>query len=149
MTKAYKLSILYYLAFSILLILSAYMLFEHKIGFSYQGVVEYYTGNEDKFIIAKSFSGILKIVLPHIFVFGLLSMVLLHFLVFTKLRYKKSTLVLIYLTFFTAFTEIFSPFLIISGLEFFAYLKLLSFFVFSALILYISWLLLKSIIRDI
>lgn len=149
MTKAYKLSILYYLAFSILLIVSAFMLFEHKIGFSYQSIVDYYIGNEEKFIIAKSFSGILKMILPHIFVFGLLSMVLLHFLIFTNLRYKKGTLILIYLTFFTAFTEIFSPFIIISGLEFFAYLKLLSFFMFSGLILYISWLLFKSIIRDI
>ncbi len=149
MTKAYKLSILYYLAFALLLIVSAFMLFEHKIGFSYQSVVDYYLGNEEKFMIAKSFSGVLKLILPHIFVFGLLSMVLLHFLVFTNLRYKKSTLVLIYLTFFTAFTEIFSPFLIISGLEFFAYLKLLSFFIFSFLILYISWLLFNSIIRNI
>ncbi len=116
MIKAYKLAIIYYLLFSILLISSAVMLFEHKIGFGFSSVLDYYIGNESKFITAKSFSGILKLVLPHIFVFGLLGMVLLHFLIFTKRRYKKSTIVLIYVTFFTAFLEMFAPFFIINGL---------------------------------
>ncbi|EHP31084.1 hypothetical protein SMGD1_2562 [Sulfurimonas gotlandica GD1] len=148
MQKAYKLSIIYYLVFSLLLISSAVMLFEYKIGFSYGEVVDYYLGNEDKFIPTKSTSGILKTALPHIFSFGLISMVLLHFLVFTKLRYKKSTLTVIYLTFLTAILEIFTPMLIVNGFEFAAFLKLLSFFVFLALILYVSWLLLHSIVYD-
>jgi hypothetical protein len=148
MQKAYKLSIIYYLIFSLLLIASAVMLFEYKIGFSYEGILDYYLGNEDKFIPAKSTSGILKIALPHIFSFGLISMVLLHFLVFTKLRYKRSTLTLIYLTFFSAILEIFTPLLIVNGFEFGVYVKLLSFFIFLTLILYISWLLFYSIIYD-
>ncbi|MFT7004748.1 MAG: hypothetical protein ACJAWW_002113 [Sulfurimonas sp.] len=147
MQEAYKLSIVYFLILSLLLTASAVMLFEHKIGFSYQSVLNYYLGSEKNFIPAKSSSGILKIVLPHIFAFGLLAMVLLHFLVFTKLRYKKHTLTLIYLTFLTALFEIFTPFLILNGLEFFAYIKLLSFFMFLALIIYISWLLFYSIIH--
>jgi len=145
MQEAYKLSILHYLAFSLLLTVSAVMLFEHKIGFSYTAVLEYYTGNEEKFIPAQSASSILKIVLPHIFVFGLFFMVLLHFLVFTKLRYKKSLLLLVYASFGVALLEIFSPLLIINGLEFFAYLKLFSFFALLGLVLYISWLLFRSI----
>jgi len=148
MTKAYKLSIVYYLIFALLLILSALLLFEHKIGFNYQSILDYYLGNENSFIVAKSYNGTLKIILPHIFVFGLFFMVLLHFLVFTKLRYKNSTLTLIYFTFITALLEMFTPFLIISGLEFFAYFKLLSFFIFLALGLYISWLLFYSIIHN-
>lgn len=148
MQEAYKLSILYYLAFSLLLIVSAVMLFEHKIGFSYGAVLEYYIGNEEKFIPSQSASGILKIVLPHIFVFGLFFMVLLHFLVFTKLRYEKSLLTLIYAAFATALLEIFSPLLIINGFEFFAYIKLFSFFGLLAIILYISWLLFKSISHE-
>ena len=124
------------------------MLFEYKIGFSYSSILDYYIGNEDKFIPAKSSAGILKIVLPHIFAFGLISMVLLHFLVFTKLRYKKRTLTLIYLTFFSAILEIFTPLLIVNGFEFGAYVKLLSFFVFLVLIMYISWLLFYSIVND-
>ncbi|MGE4397272.1 MAG: hypothetical protein AB7D34_07500 [Sulfurimonas sp.] len=145
MQEAYKLSILYYLAFSLLLIVSAVMLFEHKIGFRYSAVLEYYVGNEERFIPAQSAAGILKIVLPHIFVFGLFAMVLLHFLVFTKLRGEKSLLLLIYAAFGVAMLEVFSPFLIINGFEFFAYIKLFSFFALLAIILYISWLLFKSI----
>lgn len=145
MIKAYKLSIIYYVIFSLLLILSAYMLFDFKIGFDYESVVNYYIGNEERFIPAKSAGGILKLVLPHIFVFGLFAMVLLHFLVFTKLRYKKSTLTLIYLTFITALLEIAAPFMIISGFKLFAYIKLFSFFAFLTLILYTCWLIFYSI----
>lgn len=145
MQQAYKLSIFYYLLFSLLLIFSAVMLFEHKIGFSYNSVLEYYIGNEEKFIPAQSTAGILKIVLPHIFVFGLLTMVLLHFLVFTDLKSRRAFLILIYATFVTAFLEIFAPFMIISGWWFFAYIKLLSFFLFLALTLFILWLLFRKI----
>ena len=148
MQEAYKLSILYYLAFTLLLISSAVILFENKIGFSYASILEYYIGNEDKFIPAKGNIGILKIILPHIFVFGLLAMVLLHFLVFTSHRYKKSTLTLIYATFITAMLEMFTPFFIINGYEFFVYIKLLSFFAFLSLVVYISWLLFYSITFD-
>jgi len=148
MQKAYKLSILYYLAFSLLLITSAVMLFEHKIGFSVNQVLEYYIGSEDKFIPTKSAIGVLKLLLPHIFAFGLFVMILLHFLVFTKQRYKKSILTVIYLTFITALLEIFTPLMIINGFAFFAYIKFFSFFAFLSLILYISWLLFCSIVYE-
>lgn len=148
MQEAYKLSILYYLAFSLLLIVSAIMLFEHKIGFSFSGVLVYYTGNEERFIPAQSVAGILKIVLPHIFVFGLFTMVLLHFLVFTNIKYKKNIIILVYAAFVIALLEIFTPFMIIGGFKFFAYVKLFSFFALLALILYLSWLLFHSIAYD-
>ena len=148
MQKAYKLSLLYYLAFSALLVVSAVMLFELKIGFSIESILQYYIGNEEKFISAKSSGAILKVVLPHIYVFGLLSMVLLHFLVFTKHRFKTSTLVIIWTTFISGLLEVFTPFAIINGLEFFAYLKLLSFVIFLGLILYLIYLLFHSIVYD-
>lgn len=148
MSKAYKYSIIYFLLFGILLLLSGVMLFEHKIGFSIEGVLDYYMGNQESFIVQKSAGGILKIVLPHIFAFGLFSMVILHFLVFTAQRGKTETKVIIYLTFLSAFLEIASPFMIISGVKFFAYIKIVSFFLFFFLILYTSWLLFKSIIHE-
>lgn len=148
MQKAYKLSILYYLLFSLLLIVSAVMLFEHKIGFSFNSVVDYYIGNKDKFIPSKSVAAVLKIALAHILSFGLLSLVLLHFLVFTKHKHKKETIFVIYLTFITALLEIFTPLMIVSGFEFFAYLKLASFFLFLVLLVYIPWLLFISIVKS-
>jgi len=148
MQKVYKLSILYYLAFTLLLIASAIMLFENKIGFSATSVLRHYLGSEEKFIPAKGYIGVLKIILPHIFVFGLLSMVLLHFLVFTTHKYKKSTTILIISTYTIAILEMFSPFAILSGFEFFAYVKIFSFLGFLTLTVYISWLLFQSITKD-
>ena len=67
MTKAYKYSVVYFLAFSLLLLLSGAFLFENKIGFSIESVNEYYLGNSETYIPEKSSSGILKITLPHFF----------------------------------------------------------------------------------
>ena len=147
MNKAYNYAVLYFLLFSLLLVLSGFMLFEHKIGFSSLEILEYYQGSTEKFIMQKSASGILKTALPHILSFGLFAMVLLHFLFFTQLRDKKSIKILICLLFSSAFLEIFSPFFIILGIDFFSILKVSSFIVLELLILYISWLLLGSIIK--
>ena len=148
MTQAYKLSILYFLAFSLLLTISGIMLFEHKIGFNINAISNYYLGDEEKFIVAKTSMGILKIVLPHLFAFGLFFMVLLHFLVFTKDRGSKGLRVLIFLTFFSAFLEVFSPFFIILGAVWFSYVKVASFIILESLVLYIMYLLFHSIIKD-
>lgn len=148
MTQAYKGAIIYFILFSILLVISAALLFEHKIGFSTQAILDYYLGNEEQFISAKSAGGILKIILPHIFVFGLFVMVILHFLVFTNHRNTTQIKNLIYLTFLVALIEIISPYVIIFGADIFAYIKLFSFIAFMTLILYISGLLLRSIWFD-
>ncbi len=148
MTKAYKGAILYFLLFSTLLLISSILLFEYKIGFSIEEVSRYYLGDEELFIPTKTVSGILKITLPHIFVFGLFSMVVLHFIVFTSYREKKNTTILVYLLFISSFFELFSPIIIILGFESFAYLKLFSFFVFECLIIYILYLLFFSIVYE-
>ena len=142
MIKAYKYALLYFLLFSLLLLLSGGLLFEQKIGFSALDVLNYYEGNETLYIQKKSFLGILKIILPHLFAFGLFSMVALHFLIFTK---KKNLQILVYMVYLTALLEMLTPFFIINGFELFAYLKLLSFFLFQGLIIYILWLLFFSI----
>lgn len=146
--KAYKYSLLYFLLFSFLLLISSILIFEQKIGFSVESVLTYYSGNEGKFISSKSSAGILKIILPHIFGFGIFFMVLLHFLVFTKLRSSKKLQILIYTTFLVALLELFSPFLIIQGLSIFAYVKLFAFIVLELLMLYLFWLLFKSIVYE-
>jgi len=145
MTQAYKYAILYFLVFSLLLLCSGILLFDHKIGFSIDGVLQYYLGSEETFTQEKTSLGILKIILPHLFAFGLFCMVLLHFLLFTNKRKLLQTKVLVYLLFTSAFLEITAPFLIINGYDFFAYVKLLSFFLFQALVIYTAWLLFFSI----
>ena len=148
MQKAYKYSILYFLVFSFLLIGSSIALFQVKIGFSIDAVLSYYQGNTTLFTPAKSSLGILKIILPHIFGFGLFIMVLLHFLVFTKLNNSKHLQILIYLAFTLAFLEIFTPFLIIQGILFFAYIKLFSFILLEFILLYLFYLLFITIVYE-
>jgi len=144
--KAYRFSILYFLVLSILLLGSSVLLFESKIGFSIQSVLEYYQGNEEKFINPKSMVGVLKIILPHIFGFGLFSMVILHFVVFTKSRENKIFRFIIYALFIVAFLELFSPLLIIQGFAFFAFVKIVAFILFEVLYLALFWILFRSII---
>jgi len=127
---------------------SGVLLFEYKIGFSIEEISSYYLGDEDKFMNPQTSSSILKIVTPHIFAFGLFIMVLLHFLIFTKKRNSKTRKTVIYLTFMSAVLELFSPFGIINSIEFFAYIKLLSFIIFEILVLFSSWLLLRSIVYE-
>lgn len=148
MTEAYKYSILYFLVFSLLLLLSALSLFEYKIGFSYVEVLNYYLGNKEKFMVAKTVTGLFKIIVPHIMSFGLFVMVILHFLIFTRYKTKSELQIIIRLAYITAFLELFAPFFIINGFEFFAYVKLLSFFLLEVIVLYISFLLFWSITQE-
>ena len=147
MYKAYKISIIYFSMFSLLLLLSGIFLFGDKIGFSIEDINNYYLGNSEQFSEAKTYSGILKIILPHLFSFGLFCMVILHFLIFTDKKLEKSTIVLVYLTIGSAFFELFSPFFILLGASFFACVKIISFFVFNLAITYALWLLFRSIVK--
>jgi len=145
MHKAYKISILIFALFTLLLLLSGYMIFELKIGFEAKNVLSYYMGDAKLFTPAKTNSGILKLSLPHIFAFALLAMVVLHFLIFTKFKYNFFVKVLIYGAFISAFFEIFTPFLIINVSELFIYLKIVSFFLYMLLIPIVLSLLFVSI----
>lgn len=137
---------MYFGVFVLLLLISGVMIFAQKTSFSPVGVLHYYIGYEVKFITAKTNIGLLKLVSPHIFAFALLSMILLHFLVFT--RFKQKVRIVIYLLFGVQFLEIFTPFLIINVAPLFVYLKLLSLFVYLMLLLSILLLLVISIIKE-
>lgn len=138
MHSSYKSLILYFLTFNTLLLTSALLIYSIKIGFIPSEVVEYYS--------AKTIVGVLKVNLPHIFLFGLFGMVLLHFLIFTN--YKNDLKKLSYTFFTSAFFELVSPLLIIGGLDLFAYVKIVSFIIFYFVIIYISILLLLDIVNN-
>ncbi len=145
MHKAYKISILYFSLFTLLLLASGYMIFDLKIGFEAQRALSYYIGDKELFMSAKTNSGILKLALPHIFGFALLSMVVLHFLIFTKFRNRVFVKILLYTILISQFFEIFTPFLIINISEIFIYLKILFFIIYIGLIPIVLYLLFDSI----
>jgi len=146
--NAYKSAVIYFLLFCVLLLISGATLFFVKIGFDAKSVSAYYLGSAEMFVSAKTTMGILKIILPHIFVFGLFSMVILHFVVFTEYKHKRQMLALIYLTYLLSFIELFSPLLILQGIELFAYVKLFSFFALEILFFYLFFILFKSIVYN-
>ncbi len=146
MHNSYKVSIIYFVFFSILLLVSAFMIFATKIGFSPADISSYYLGNEEKFMQAKSFSGLLKVIYPHIFAMALFTMVLLHFVYFTNYKKSKIFQYLIISTYLTILLEIFSPFAILQGATLFAIIKLISMLCMFILFFFIFWLLLKSIL---
>jgi len=148
MQKNYNISIFYFLLFSLLLLLSGILLFEENIGLNISAISEYYLGNEEKFIPKKSIYGVLKISLPHIFAFGVFIMVLLHFLLFTHHKDTKELQLLIWLSFISAFFELFSPLLILQGFTLFAPLKLLSFILMELSLVYAIYLLFNSFMGD-
>ena len=125
------------------------MIFESKIGFDVQKATSYYLGNDKLFMAMKTNSGILKLILPHIFGFALLSMVALHFLIFTKFRNKKSVKYTVYTVLTAQFFEIFSPFIIINISTFFIYIKIISFFIYLTMIPLILFLLFVSITKKL
>lgn len=143
--RAYKFSILYFGIFVTLLLISGIMIIAQKSGLNFEGVLHYYLGSKEEFLASKSDIGLLKIVLPHIFAFALLSMVLLHFLAFTK--YKTKSKALIYLLFIVQILEIFSPFLILHLSDFFVYIKLTSLFFYTLTLSFVFTLLVISIVK--
>jgi len=147
-SKAYKYAIGWFLLFTLLLLASAALIFADKIGFSYESIRQYYLGSEAAFSTAKTFNGLLKIIVPHIFAFGLFIMVVLHFLIFTDKRDTKEMQIIIYSAFITAFLELFSPFLIIFGFDSFIFIKLISYSLFNFVVAYSLFILFKSIIYD-
>lgn len=65
MHRAYKISILYFSLFTLLLLMSGIMIFEAKIGFDVQRALGYYIGNKELFVAAKTNGGILKWLCSH------------------------------------------------------------------------------------
>jgi len=148
MHNTYKLSIVYFIFFSALLLSSALMLFLTKIGFSLEAISNYYLGNESAFIQAKTLAGLLKVIYPHIFSIGLLAMVLLHFIYFTSFKKTYKFKYLILVSYLAIFLEIFSGFFLILGATIFTFVKLVSFILMFILFLYMFWLILDSILNQ-
>jgi len=145
MHNSYKLAIVYFIIFSGLLLVSAFMIFEHKIGFDAKSISLYYLGDEAKFIQAKTISGLLKVVYPHIFSIGLFAMVLLHFIYFTSFKKHKFFNYFIVGSYTIILLEIFSPFALLLSITIFASIKLISFVMMFLLFIIMFWLILHSI----
>jgi hypothetical protein len=58
------------------------LLYFAKMGLTYGSVVEYYLGNEERFLSPRSYQGLLEVTHFHLFAVGMLLMVLTHLVLF-------------------------------------------------------------------
>ena len=64
------------------------LLYFQKMSLSYASVVDYYLGNEERFLTARSYQGLLEVSHFHLFAMGMLLLVLTHLMLFVPLRPK-------------------------------------------------------------
>ena len=140
---------------TVLFVLSGAWLFWQKTGFGIAGVIEYYAGSEtalqyfpdmpDRFVNAKTVSGLLKSVLPHMLVYGLLVFIIVHLLA----ALMPVNRVFIHLLFVFGALDIAGGFPVLVFPVMGAWLRLISFFCFSGGILVASVLLIASVKRKV
>ena len=133
MQKNYKTLIVFFLLFSLLFLVSSSTLFFLKSS---------WVVSQEKTVM-----GVLKVLLPHIFAFGLYIFVVVHFLLFTRYKETKTMQWLIYVTFFSGFLEVSSSFMMLSDIAFFGILKFVSFVALNLTLLYSLFLIQKSLIN--
>ncbi len=123
--------------FNIFFVLSN-ILSHMKLGFAADEISEYYLGNKERFIRAKTFSGILKIFNFHAVASSIYLMALSHFLLLTEYTYSGLIIMAI---FSSALVNFISPFFIRYVSAAFSYLKLFSFYIMQLCMLISSMVL--------
>lgn len=123
-----RLIILFFLFYIALLWLTNGLLYFHKMGLTYQSVVDYYIGSESKYLQPRSYQGLLEISHFHLFAMGILILTLTHLLLFVPLPIGLKV-ALVILSFSSAFLDEASGWLIRFVHPAFAYLKIVSFVV--------------------
>lgn len=128
-----KLIILFTVIFFVFLWITNLLLYL-KVGMSYESVVEYYRGSETSFRPPRSYLGLLEEAHFHFFSIAIILVTLNHLILFTGIRslYK---LLLIVVSYLSAFLDIISGWLVRFVSPEFAYLKISSFLVFQASLL--------------
>lgn len=121
-----KLIIVFFLLYVAAFWLTNALLYFHKMGLTYQSVVDYYRGSEEKFLQPRSYQGLLEISHFHLFSMGILMLTLTHLLLFVPLHPKWKAL-FICLSFGSAFLDEAASWLIRFVHPFFAYVKIASF----------------------
>jgi hypothetical protein len=118
------------------------LLYFQKMGLTPSSVVEYYLGNEEKFMPARSYQGLLEVSHFHLFAMGMLLLVLTHLVLFVPLSGRAKAW-LIALPFVSAFVEEGSGWLVRYASPHFAWLKIAGFLTLqgslAALVLLSLW----------
>ena len=107
-----------------------------KVGLSYESVVEYYRGSQETFRPPRSYMGLLEEAHFHFFSMAVLLVTLNHLFLFTK-RGNGEKLLVVASSYGSAFLDIAGGWLVRYAAPEFAYLKIASFVVLQASLLYL------------
>ena len=124
--KLLRLIVVFFLGYIVLFWLTNALLYFHKMSLSYQSVVDYYLGSEEKYLQPRSYRGMLEISHFHLFAMGMLMLTLTHLLLFVPISPGKKAF-LICLSFSSALLEEGASWLVRFVHPLFAYLKIASF----------------------
>lgn len=122
-----RLIFLFFAIFLLVQALSGLFLFVVKMGYTPEHITEYFYGSEEKFIPAKSFWGILEVVVFHLGGVYLYALFMSHFLFLFPARAKF----ILWIIYMASLGNILSGFLIRYGERYFALLKLVFFVCFE------------------
>ncbi len=118
--------VLMFLAYMFLQWISNGMMYFHRMDLTVESVVTYYNGNEEQFIPAKSYDGMLEVLHFHLFSMGMLAVTLTHLMLMTdfstRLKIWLSSLI-----FFSAIAEELGGWLVRFAHPDFAYFKIAMF----------------------
>lgn len=126
---------------NILFVAVNFILTYSKLGFTPNGISNYYLGNEAGFIQPKSFEGMMETATIHFAVMAIYLVALAHFVFFTEFRWKLTLVILI---FTSALIDIMSGFAIRFLAVEFSYLKITAFWLMQFGMLYASYILIKN-----
>ena len=76
--------VLMFLAYMLLQWISNGMMYFHRMDLTFDSVVAYYCGNEEQFVSAKSYEGMLEVLHFHLFSMGMLAVTLTHLMLMTE-----------------------------------------------------------------
>jgi hypothetical protein len=71
------------------------LLYFQKMGLSPASVVEYYLGNEERFLAPRSYQGLLEVAHFHLFAMGMLLLVLTHLMLFVPVSVRAKALLIV------------------------------------------------------
>jgi hypothetical protein len=129
-----KLIVFFFLLYVAFFWVTNALLYFLKMGLTYQSVVDYYLGSEEKFLQPRSYQGLLEISHFHLFSMGILILTLTHLLLFVPLGPKWKALWIV-LSFGSAFANEAASWLIRFVHPGFAFLKIASFLILQATLL--------------
>jgi len=127
------------------LLATSIALFIMKIGIEPVDIAQYYMGNEEAFIVKKSFEGLFETTAPHLFAITIMIFIVIHLLLFTN--YKKYIPYLLAGLLISFMADMASGYFLIANLSVFAIIKWVSFLIFQALFIIATFLIISDIVR--